>query len=115
MLIGASLSEPHIDEFAMEFVIHHAISHFRLLFCTFLRHLLTQKLFTNNSVRRRELSTSLMATERTGSTCGPTYQWPKQQWLPLAKRFCLSMPLFFFCHLQWKSLVTWTNLSNGHI
>ena len=41
VFIGASLSEPHIDEFAVEFVyiyiyiVHRAVSHFQLLF---LRH-----------------------------------------------------------------------------
>ena len=53
-LIGASLSEPHIDEFAVNFlyiyiyiyvsVVRRAVSHFRLLFCAFLlRHALFQK------------------------------------------------------------------------
>ena len=53
--IGASLSEPHIDDFAVDFlyiyyvlyIIRRAVSHFRLLFCEFLRHSLIQKLFTN--------------------------------------------------------------------
>ena len=61
-LIGASLSEPHIDEFAVEFLyiyiiyiyiyiclVRRAVSHFRLLFCAFLRHSLIQKQFTNYS------------------------------------------------------------------
>ena len=44
MLIGASLSEPHIDEFAVNFlyiiisVVRRAVSHFRLLFCVFFLH-----------------------------------------------------------------------------
>jgi len=61
-LIGASLSEPHIDEFAVEFLyvyyyiflVRHAVSHFRLLFCVFLRHSLIQKLFTNYSTQLSE-------------------------------------------------------------
>jgi len=42
LLIGASLSEPHIDEFAVEFVslyiyiVRRAGSHLRLLFCMIL-------------------------------------------------------------------------------
>jgi len=56
VVIGASLSEPHIDEFAVEFVyiIHHAISQFRLIFCKFLCHSLFQNLFTNYSTRRHK-------------------------------------------------------------
>ena len=53
-LIGASLSEPHIDEFTVEFlyniyiyIVRRAVSHFQLLFCEFLRHSLILKLFTN--------------------------------------------------------------------
>jgi len=68
-IIGASLSEPHTDDFALEFVyniiiilciyiyiyiVHRAINHFRLLFCEFLHHSLIQKLFTNYSARRHE-------------------------------------------------------------
>ena len=41
--------------------VHLTVNHFRLLFCTFLRHLLIQKLFTNSSEKTRP-STSLMAT-----------------------------------------------------
>jgi len=45
-VFGASLSKPHIDEFAVEFlyiyiyiyIVRHAVSHFRLLFCEFLCH-----------------------------------------------------------------------------
>jgi len=44
-IIGASLSEPHIDEFAVEFlyiyvlyIVCRAVSHFHLLFCAFLHH-----------------------------------------------------------------------------
>ena len=59
MLLLYISSEPHIDEFAVEFVyiyytriVRRAVSHFRLLFREFLHHLLIQKLFTNYSVRR---------------------------------------------------------------
>ena len=40
--IGVSLSEPHIDDFAVEFVyyiiyiVRRAVNHIRLLFCEFL-------------------------------------------------------------------------------
>jgi len=61
--------------------------------------------------------TSLMATARTETTRGPLpIQWV--EWCHhMAKRFHLSMPLFVMplAHSQWKSLVTWTDLSNGHI
>ena len=60
-VFGASLSKPHIDEFAMEFlyiyiimyiyIVCRAVSHFQLLFCAFfLYHALIQ----NNSSRMVE-------------------------------------------------------------
>ena len=47
-LIGASLSEPHIDEFAVNFlyiyiyicIVRRAVNHFLVVFCVFLRHAL---------------------------------------------------------------------------
>jgi len=52
-IIGLSLTKPHTDEFAVEFVyilymyiyiyiVRRAVSYFRLLFCAFLHHLLIQ-------------------------------------------------------------------------
>ena len=53
-LIGASLSEPHIDEFAVNFpyiylfislyisIVRRAVNHFLLVFCASLRHALIQ-------------------------------------------------------------------------
>ena len=52
--IGASLSEPHIDEFAVNFpyiylfiyffisIVRRAVNHFLLVFCVSLRHALIQ-------------------------------------------------------------------------
>ena len=41
LLVGASLSEPHIDEFAVNFVyVRRAVNHFLLVFCVFLCHAL---------------------------------------------------------------------------
>ena len=74
IIFGASLSEPHIDDFAVEFVciqymhisiVHHAVSHIRLLFCMFLC------LFTNYS-QTTQWEDSLMVTARTETICGPT-------------------------------------------
>ena len=45
-IIGASLSEPHIDEFAVNFpyisIVRRAVNHFLLVFCVSLRHALIQ-------------------------------------------------------------------------
>jgi len=45
VFIGASLSKPHMDEFVANFPyisgVHHAINHFRPLFCGFLLHSFT--------------------------------------------------------------------------
>ena len=48
VLVGANVSEPHIDEFAANFqyiymfmsVVRHAVNHFLLVFCVSLRHAL---------------------------------------------------------------------------
>ena len=48
LFIGASVSEPHIDEFAANFpyiyiyiyIVRRAVNHFLLVFCVFLRHAL---------------------------------------------------------------------------
>ena len=46
MIIGTSLSEPHIDEFAVNFpyisIVRRAVNHFLLVFCVSLRHALIQ-------------------------------------------------------------------------
>ena len=78
-IIGVSLSEPHIDEFPMNFhsifYICHTSCHKSLLAlsCLLLRLSLIQKLFTNYLARRCELSTSLMVKARTETTHGSTY------------------------------------------
>ena len=79
-IVGASLSEPHIDQFAVEFVyiyiyiciIRRAVSHFWLLFCEFLHHSLIQKLFTNYSARRHKPPYLLDGNSKDGDP-GPTY------------------------------------------
>ena len=72
-IIGTSLSEPNIDEFAVDFVyiyyicaVRRAVSHFQLLFCKFLCHSLIQKLFTNYSARRHELPHLLDGNSKDG-------------------------------------------------
>jgi len=73
-VIGVSLSEPHIDVFAVEFVyiyyiyiIHHVISHFQLLFQNrVLTSSLIQKLFTNYSARRHKLPYLLDGNSKDG-------------------------------------------------
>ena len=52
LVIGASLSEPHIDEFAVNFlyfyiyfyiyIVRRAVNHFLLVFCVSLHHALIQ-------------------------------------------------------------------------
>ena len=86
VVFGASLSEPHIDEFAANFPyiiyisgVRRAINHFRPLFCGFLCHSLIQKPFTNCSHAQRiedvnqERSTSSMATIRAETDHSCTY------------------------------------------
>ena len=115
LVIGASLSEPHIDEFAVEFVyiyyilyiyiyiyiIRRAVSHFRLLFCAFLRHSLIQKLFINysystkllvlNSARRNQLSSNSKDGDHSWTYL---FNGWNDSCYRMAKRFHLSMPLF---------------------
>ena len=63
MVIGASLSEPHIDEFAVNFpyiyffisIVRRAVNHFLLVFCVSLRHALIR---TTNELTNHERSTS---------------------------------------------------------
>jgi len=58
------------------YIYLHAVSYFLHLFCAFLRHSLTQKLFTNVQHTQRDgtnCHTSSMATARTKTTRGPTY------------------------------------------
>ena len=101
-IIGASLSEPHIDDFAVEFVyfVRCAISHF------------WQKLFTNCSARRHKTSTSLIAIARTESTRGPTYSMARVIGATAWHFVCQCH--YLCCHSHWKSLVTWTDLFSGH-
>ena len=101
VITGASPSESHIVEFAMEFLIYtyfvrRAVSHFRILFCTFLHHLLIQKLFTNYFYSTQQEDINHLATARTETTCGPTYVFngSNDRCYRMAKRFHLSMPLF---------------------
>jgi len=103
-----SLSEPHIDEFAMEFVYIY------ILFCEFLRHSFVQKLFNTNC------RTSLTATARTETTCEPTYSMTRAigatPWQKKVSSIGAIVCVATIAHSQWKSHVTWTDLSNnGHI
>ena len=63
--------------------------------------------------------TSSMATARTETTRGPTYSMTRAIWATPCKKVssvddivCVAT----IAHSQWKSLVTWTDLSyNGHV
>ena len=59
IVIGASLSEPHIDEFAVYIcIVCHAVNHFMLVFCMFLHHALNPKVYSivaRNSERQNGL------------------------------------------------------------
>ena len=95
-VIGASLSEPHIDEFALYiymyiYLVRRAVSHFRVLFCAFLRHSLIQKLLTNYSYSTQREDTNRLATARTETTRRPTYSMARTIG---ATAWHLSMPLF---------------------
>ena len=76
---------------------------------------------TIHKLLRKDMNhrTSSMATARTETTRGPTYSMATAIWAtPWQKGFicrchCLHATIV---HLQWKSLVTWTDISNnGHI
>jgi len=45
---------------------------------------------------------------------GQTYSMARAIGLPHSKKVHLLMH-YLRCHSQWKSLVTWTDFSNGHI
>ena len=74
-------------------------------FASSLRHSLIQKLSINlnYSARRHEPPYLLDGNSKDG--------------YHVAVRFHLTMPIFVLplSHSHWKSLVTWTDLSNGHI
>jgi len=91
-IIGASLSEPHVDDFAVEFVyfVRRAVSHF------------WQILFTNCLVRRHKTSTSSIATARTESTRGPTYSMARAIGATAWHFVCQCH--YLCCHSHWKSL-----------
>ena len=77
MFIGASLSEPHIDEFAVNFpyiylfiyffisIVRRAVNHFLLVFCVSLRHALIQ---TTSELTIATSETTETRTERSTST-----------------------------------------------
>jgi len=118
-IFGASLSEPHIDKFAVEFVyiyiyvVRCVVSHFQLLFYAFLHHSLIQKLFTNYSYSARRHQPSIFSIA-TASTVDLSIQWIEQYVLPHGKKVS-SVDAIICVANQWKSLLTWTDLSNGHI
>ena len=89
------------------YIVRRAVSHFQLLFCEFLHHSLFQKL-----ARRHKPS---MATARTETTRGPTYSMARAIGATAWQKGFICWCHYLCCHSQWKSLVTWTNLSNGHI
>ena len=79
IIIGASLSEPHIDEYAVEFVCIYYIYHTscrKSLPALILRVLATfvnSKLFTNYLYSTQREDTNRLATARIETTRGPTY------------------------------------------
>ena len=57
-----------------------------------------------------------MATARTETTRGSTYSMTRAIGAtPWRKGVDAIVRVATVAHSQWKSLVTWTNLSNGHI
>jgi len=106
--------------FGNETIVRHAVYHFRLLLCKFLHHSLIQKLFANYSARRHGTNcrTSSMATARTETTHGPTYSMTRGIGATHGEKVSSVDAIVYVAtvaHSQWKSLVTWTDLSNGHI
>ena len=61
---------------------------------------------------RHEPST---ATARTETTRGPTYSMARAIGATAWQKGCICQCHYLRCHSQWKSLVTWTNLSSGHM
>jgi len=97
------------------YLVRRAISHFRLLFCAFLCHSLIQKLFTNYSYSTQREDTNCLATARTETTRGPTYSMAGTIGATAWQKGFICRCHYLCCHSQWKSLVTWTDLSDGHI
>ena len=72
--------------------------------------------FFKYSARRHELCTSWMATARMETTCGPTYSIARVIGATIwQKKSFIGRCHYLRCYSQWKSLVTWTDLCNGHI
>ena len=97
------------------YLVRRAVSHIRLLFCAFLRHSLIRKLFTNYSYSTQGEDTNRLATARTETTRGPTYSMARTIDATAWQKGFICRCHYLCCHSQWKSLVTWTDLSNGHI
>ena len=122
-LIGASLSEPHIDEFAVEFAyiiyyIYISRTSCRKSLPTLILRVLASsvnsktihKLLVLNSARRHRLATARMETTR-----GLTYPMAGTIGATAWQKGFTCRCHYLCCHSQWKSLITWTDLSNGHI
>ena len=73
-------------------IVRCAVSHFRLLFCEFLRHSLFQKL-----ARRHELS---MTTVRTETTRGPTYSMARVIGATVWQKGFICRCYYLRCHSQ---------------
>ena len=130
ILVGASLSEPHIDEFAVEFLslyiymyiylVRRAIlikSHPALILrvlASFVNSKTIHKLYLDSYSTQRE-DTNHLATARTETTRGPTYSMARTIDATAWQKGFICRCHYLCCHSQWKSLVTWTDLSNGHI
>jgi len=93
------------------YIVCRAVSHLRLLFCASLRHSLIQKLFTNYSYWERRHQ----STVRTETTRGPIYSMARTIGATAWQKGFIWRYHYLCCYSQWKSLVTWTDLSNGHI
>ena len=67
------------------------------------------------SARRHEPSTSSIATARTETTREPTYSMVRVIGATAWQKCFICQCHYLHCHSQCKSLVTWIDLSNGHI
>jgi len=118
-IIGASLSEPHIDEFAVEFLYIYILYISRASCRKSLPTLILRVLasFVNSKTIHKLLystqreGTNCLATARTETTRGLTYSMVGTIGATTWQKGFICRCHYLCCHSQWKSLVTWTPYS----
>ena len=97
------------------YLVRPAVSHFRLLFASscIIRYFKSYSPTTQQEDMNHH--TSSMATERTETTCGPTYSMTRAIGATPRQKGFICQCRCMHAHSQWKLLTTWTDLSNGHV